>query len=185
MVVFALTACTMFFIGNVQWRRAQLGAQAEVEIASGFVVHVVRVIDADEVAVRGTEGGTFVVRLLGIKGFPPTANEPGLSGLGKAAVTSLELATEGKPIVVTFDEFKTDRSGRVLAYLEADGRDLGELMVQRGHVAAYTLFPFSREELYLGAEAEARTRKAGLWANEKAVARVLGWQDSWKVAREG
>ncbi len=110
-VVFALLGCTMFFVGNVQWRRAQLRSSGDVEIESGFSVHAVRVIDADEIAVRGSAGGTFVVRMLGIKGFSPSANEPGVAGLGKAAVTSLEHEVEGKVLTVTFDEFQIDRSG--------------------------------------------------------------------------
>lgn len=183
LVVLALTACTLFFVGNVQRRRGELRTDHSVQIDSGTVVQVVRVIDADELSVRPEGGGTFVVRLLGVKGFSTTVNEPGLSGLGGNAVTNLQRLIADKEVRVVFDELATDRSGRVLAYLEAEEQDVGEQMIRAGHLVTYTRYPFSREELYLGAEAEARTQRTGLWGNYKAVSRVQGWQDTWKTAR--
>ncbi len=185
-VVIALAVCTLFFVGNVQWRRGQLRTEEVVQIDSGTEVEVVRVIDSDEISVKPAEGGTFVVRMLGVKGFPTaTNNEPGLSGLGAGAVQALEQAVRDQTVVVVFDEFKTDRTGRLLAYLEIEGKDVGEMLVRRGYVVTYTAHEFSREEIYLRAEREARGRKAGLWFNGKAVSRVQGWKDSWRSAREG
>ncbi|MEX1366994.1 MAG: thermonuclease family protein [Nannocystaceae bacterium] len=183
-VVAALTLSTWFFATNVQRQRSQLRSDHSVQIDSGTVVEVVRVIDADEVSVRPEGGGTFVVRLLGVKGFSTTVNEPGLSGLGQNAVTNLERFVADKEVRVVFDELDADRSGRVLAYLEAEGQDVGEAMVQAGQLVTYTRFGFSREQQYLAAEAEARTKRTGVWGNYKALSRVQGWQDSWTVARE-
>lgn len=183
-VVLALAACTLFFVANVQQRRGQLRQDRSVEIESGTQVDLVRVIDADEVSVRPPSGSTFVVRLLGVKGFSTTVNEPGVAGLGQVAVTTIEHAVADKELRVVFDELAFDRSGRVLAYLEVDGEDLGQQLVQHGHMVTYTRYPFSREAMYQSVEAEARAKKAGLWGNYKAVARVQGWQDSWKAARE-
>lgn len=183
-VVTALAVCTLFFVTNVQQRRAELRSDHSVQIDSGTVVEVVRVIDADELSVRPKDGGTFVVRLIGVKGFSTTVNEPGLSGLGQNAVTHLQRIVDDKEVRVVFDELATDRSGRVLAFLEVEQQDVGEQMIRGGHLVTFTRYPFSREELYLGAEAEARTHRTGLWGNYKAVSRVQGWQDTWKAARE-
>ncbi|MCX4246435.1 thermonuclease family protein [Paraliomyxa miuraensis] len=183
-VVLALAACTYFFVTNVQQRRGQLQQDHSVQIDSGTRVELVRVIDADEISIRADGSGTFVVRLLGVKGFSTTINEPGVAGLGQAAVATIERTIADKELRVVFDELAFDRSGRLLTYIEADGQDLGQLLVQRGHLVTYTRYPFSREGAYLGAEAEARTKKAGLWGNYKAVARVQGWQDTWKTARD-
>lgn len=183
-VVLALAACTWFFATNVQQRRSSLQQDRSVQIDSGTLVELVRVIDADEISVRADVGGTFVVRLLGVKGFSTTINEPGVAGLGQAAVAAIERTIADKELRLVFDELAFDRSGRVLAYLEADGQDLGKLMVQSGHLVTYVRYPFSRESAYLGVEVEARTKKAGLWGNYKAVARVQGWQDTWKTARD-
>jgi len=182
-VVTALAGCTLFFVGNVQQRRGELRTDDAVAIDTGTLVTPVRVIDADEVSVRGPEGGTFVVRLLGVKGFATTINEPGLSGLGQAAVAEIEKTIEGKPLQVVFDELKLDAAGRVLAYLHAGDMDVGEHLVTSGRLVAYTRYPFSREDDYEDAEAEAREDKRGLWGNYKAVSRVQGWKDTWKTAR--
>lgn len=184
LVVFALTACTVFFASNVQQRRKELRSDRSVQIESGATVELVRIIDGDEVSVRGEGGGTFVVRLLGVKGFSTAVNEPGLSGLGQIAVQAMEGIVEDKEIHVVFDELKFDRSGRLLAYLEAEDHDVGEQMIRLGHLVAYIRYPFSREELYLGAQAEAKTSKKGLWGNYKAVSRVQGWQDTWRNSRQ-
>lgn len=184
LVVIALLGCTVFFVSNVQQRRNELRSQGAVELESGTEVKLVRVIDADELSVRTTDGDTFVVRLLGVKGFSTTVNEPGLSGLGQAAVAAMEQALADKTLTVVFEQLDTDRSGRVLAYIEVDGEDLGEQMISRGHLVAYTRYRFSYEELYLGAQVEAKTSRTGLWGNYKAVSRVQGWQDTWKAARQ-
>lgn len=183
-VVIALGACTWFFASNVQQRRGELRSDRSLKIDSGTAVKLVRVIDADEVSVRDPEGSTFVVRLLGIKGFSTTINEPGISGLGQAAVAEIDKTIQDKELNVVFDELAFDPSGRVLAYLEAEGKDVGEQLVRAGRVVVYSRFAFSREATYEGAEAEARGHKTGLWGNYKAVSRVQGWQDTWKTARK-
>lgn len=181
--VAALAACTVFFVANVELRRAELRANRAVDIDSGTAVRLVRVLDADEVSVRSEDGETFVVRLLGVKGFSSSANEPGVSGLGEQAVSALERALTSAQVHVVFDDFLLDRSGRVLAYLEAEGQDVGQLLVEHGHLVAYSRYPFSREARYQAAEAEARSERRGLWGNHKAVERVHGWQASWHAAR--
>lgn len=178
-----LAASTVYFVASVESRRAALRTDHAVDVESGSEVRLVRVMDADEVSVHTVDGEAFVVRLLGIKGFSPTANEPGVSGLGQEAVTDLERALTGKQVLLVYDELKLDSSGRVLAYLEVEGQDVGRLLVERGHVVTYTRYPFSRETAYQGAEAEARSERVGLWGNEKAVERVQGWQATWQAAR--
>ena len=181
--VAVLAACTSYFVASVEQRRAELRSDGEIEIESGTEVRLVRVMDADEVSVHTLDGQAFVVRLLGIKGFPTTANEPGVSGLGQEAMTALERARADKQILVVFDDLKFDSSHRLLAYLEVEGQDVGRLLVELGHVVTYTRYPFSREGKYQGAEAEARSERRGLWGNAKAVERILGWQAAWQAAR--
>lgn len=178
-----LAASTSYFVASVEQRRAELRSSGELELESGTEVRLVRVMDADEVSMHTLDGQAFVVRLLGIKGFPTTANEPGVSGLGVDAMNALERALVDKQIFVVFDELKFDSSHRVLAYLEVEGQDVGRLLVERGHVVTYTRYAFSREGSYQGAEAEARSERLGLWGNAKAVERILGWQATWQAAR--
>lgn len=178
-----LAVSTVYFVASVEQRRAALRSSGAVDVESGTEVRLSRVMDADEVSVHTVDGEAFVVRMLGIKGFSTTASEPGVSGLGQEAMTSLERALANEQIVLVYDELKLDSSGRVLAYLEVEGRDVGQLLVERGHVVTYTRYPFSREGAYQGAEAEARSERLGLWGNDKAVERVQGWQATWQAAR--
>jgi endonuclease YncB( thermonuclease family) len=178
-----LTASTAYFVVSVEARRAELRASHAVQVESGTEVRLARVLDADEVSVHTLDGEAFVVRLLGIKGFSSTANEPGLSGLGQEAVADLERVLTNKQVLLVYDELKLDRSGRVLAYLEVEGQDVGQLLIERGHVVTYTRYPFSRETAYQGTEAEARSERRGLWGNHTAVERVQGWQAGWQAAR--
>lgn len=182
--VAALAVCTVFFAANVERRRAELRTSRGIEIDSGTIVSLVRVMDADELAVRTEAGEVFVVRLLGVKGFPTTANEPGVAGLGQLAVTALERELTDKQVQVVFEKLELDSSGRVLAYLDAEGQDVALPLLERGHLVTYTRYPFTREAVYQGAEAEARTKRAGLWGNSKAAERVKGWKVTWQAARE-
>lgn len=58
-----------------------------------------------------------------------------------------------------------DRYGRLLAHCTARGKDLGALMVQSGHAAAYR--KYSSE--YVTEERRARARKLGIWASASPV----------------
>lgn len=182
--VAALVACTVFFVANVELRRSALRSHNGFSIDSGTQVQLVRVMDADELAVRTEAGEVFVVGLLGVKGFPTTANEPGVAGLGQLAVTALEREIADKSVEIVFETLTFDSSGRVLAYLDVEGQDVVLELLERGHLVTYTRDPFSREAVYLGAEAEARTKRAGLWGNSKAVERVEGWKATWQAARD-
>ncbi|MCP4503508.1 MAG: thermonuclease family protein [Deltaproteobacteria bacterium] len=182
-VVVLLCVCSVFFAVNVELRRQKWSLDINLVIESGGKVEVLKVIDGDEVSVKHSSG-TFVVRLLGIKGFNPKANEPGLSGLGaQAAQAMTRVLSSSKEKSVHFETFKKDRAGRLLAYIQVGKADLGKLLVRDGFVVAYTRYPFGKENAYLAAELEAQTRKKGLWANEKAVSRVQGWKGSWEAQR--
>ena len=183
-VVLALLACSLFFVVDVQLRKKSWQSDKQLQVKSGEAVEILKVIDGDEVSVKH-QHGTFVVRLLGVKSFNPSANEPGLSGLGAQTVQALErILDTKKPITVHFKEFKQDKAKRLLAYIHVGDVDVGERLVKGGFSVAYTRYPFSRENAYLAAELEAQREAKGLWANEKAVSRVHGWKGSWDAQRQ-
>ncbi len=184
-VVALLLSATVVFVFNVQSRRKAWKPKAkEIVVADGDLATVTNVVDADEVTVKDKSGNTFVIRLLGIKGFDPTSNEPQVSAFGQSAVAALRRMAEGRDVAIRFKTFKQDRVGRVLAYIEFNAKDLGLELVREGLVVVYTRYPFSRQDKYEAAEAEAMSRRAGLWANEKATARVNGWKGSWEATIE-
>ena len=72
---------------------------------------------------------------------------------------------KGRLVTLTFDETRRDRHGRLLAYVRLpDGRLLNRVLLEEGLVIVYRRFPFTMKQEFLAAEAEARTRSAGLWA---------------------
>jgi endonuclease YncB( thermonuclease family) len=185
-IVAVLLGMSLFFGINVESRKRQWQTEKKgVEVASGAAVTVVQIIDGDEVSVSAEDGSTFVVRILGIKAFDPKVNDPGLSEVGNAAVRHLEQVTKrAGAVTVEYDEKKMDRAGRLLAYLRADDRDVGEYLVREGHVLAYTRYPFSREQQYLAVEVEAKTRARGLWGIPKATIRAEALKGTWEAQRK-
>jgi endonuclease YncB( thermonuclease family) len=75
---------------------------------------------------------------------------------GDAARAELARLIGGAEIVCK--EVDRDRYGRYLAYCTANGRDLNRAMVENGFAVAYG--GYEREE------AQARARRAGLWAGQ-------------------
>lgn len=185
-VVVLLLLMSVGFTWNVQTRRGAWNTdRTATELQSGTAVRVVQVIDGDEVSVRHA-GGTVVVRLLGIKAFDPKVQEPGVSAAGQACLAALERMTLSVDVEarVEFAESKMDKSGRLLAYLHVGERDVGRTLLEQGHAIVYNRYPFSREEAYESAEAVARTRNAGLWANPKAAVRAEALRATWEAQRK-
>ena len=178
-----LAACSAYFVVSVQSRRALWAARRAVVVQSGDAVEILKVIDGDELSIRG-DAGPLVVRLLGIKSFKPSTNDPGLSQIGAACVSAIKRIVQGKKMTVHFTKYRRDRAGRLLAYLHADGRDVGHVLLQQGHTIVFTRYPFSREKRYLAAELQARTRKRGLWANPRAELRATALKATWETQRD-
>lgn len=179
-----LITCSGFFTWRVEAFRARTTkVQLTAELVSGTEVVVERIIDGDEITVRTAEGQSFVVRLLDIKAFEPGANDPGIGIFGQSCVALLEQALAGKHARIVFDELATDRSNRVLAYVERDDRDMGKVLVERGLAPVFTSYPFSREAAYLQVQAEARAESRGLWGVPKAAERAEALFELWNAER--
>ncbi|MFO1143401.1 MAG: thermonuclease family protein [Amaricoccus sp.] len=116
-----------------------------------------RVIDGDTLAV-----GAVRVRLFGVDA--PEHDQtcgaaPALWPCGAAAARRLgELAAGG----VRCSGREHDRYGRLVASCDAGGVDLGGRLVAEGLAWAFVRY----SDAYVGAEADARARHAGLWAGD-------------------
>ena len=125
--------------------------------AAAFAQLVQRVIDGDTVAIQGI--GT--VQLIGVDA-PEASQESGafLRGL-----------TINKVVRLEYDQQKTDRYGRTLAYLYLlDGTFVNAEVVKHGYGHAHTEFPFRHMEQFRAHEREARAAQKGLWVNAAALA---------------
>lgn len=123
------------------------------EILSGLV----RVIDADSLEVNGRS-----VRLFGIDAVEKNQTCQDRRGrewpCGRHATEKLAAALDGQTVRCQVQD--TDRYGRAVSVCEAGGKDINHWVVRNGWAVAYTRY--SRD--YVGAEAEARAEKAGIFA---------------------
>jgi len=149
-----------FAIAYVTILAALLGASADA--AS------VRVADGDSIEFGGQR-----IRLRGIDAPELHQECRDLSGrnwpCGRRARDELRKIIGNDP--VQCERWAKDRFGRWVAVCRAGGRDLGEAMVRSGFALAYR----DGTSPYGGAQSEARSRKAGLWAGSFENPRA--WRD--------
>lgn len=131
--------------------------------AAGEPARVARVLDGDSVLlVDGRQ-----VRLIGIN--TPDFGKQGKSAqpLAAEARARTALLAEGRTINLVFDGERTDRHGRLLAYvILEDERDLQELLLAEG-LAWYVAVPpnIARLARYRAVERTAREARRGIWAH--------------------
>ena len=154
---------------------------------------VERVVDGDTIIVEGVGR----VRLIGVD-TPETVhpNRP-VEFYGKEASAFTKGLLEGKQVRLEYDQERTDRYGRTLAYVYlTDGTFVNAEIIRRGYGHAYTRFPFRHMEAFRQFEREARNNRRGLWgdvvggSNSNASAspqarRSAGGTDTIYVTRTG
>lgn len=140
---------------------------------------VVDVIDGDTLEIRLADGRTDRVRLLGVD-TPEVhaANEPGefegvpdtdagadcLRAAGHNATAFMQRRVLDESITLVFDPLADRRGayGRLLAYVQLDGRDVNQELIARGHARLYDS-EFRRSASYAEAEATAQAERRRLW----------------------
>jgi micrococcal nuclease len=145
----------------------------------GTPCKVVRVIDGDTFTCTLKDGEEIKVRLIGVD-TPESRVNPKLerdvqrSGLqredvlrmGKiAAEFTKRLLPEGEIVYLEQDVQKTDKYGRVLAYVWLkDGRMLNEVLIREGMAKVYTIPPNVKyQDILLDAQRQAREEGKGFW----------------------
>ena len=135
-------------------------------------VKVVRVIDGDTVRVRLSSGRSRTVGLLGIdapQGGRRRASAQCGSRQAASALRSLVMQRRGgkltgRRVRLTTDP-RSDRSGRLLAYLSRGSVDVNRQMVRRGwaRVQATGGKSLRRSSVYRRAQRSAKTSRRGVW----------------------
>ncbi len=134
----------------------------------GMKVMVTQVIDGDTIsAIINNE--TYRIRLIGVD-TPETVHpfEP-IEKYGKEASEFLNRTIANKNITLYFDEEKTDRYNRILAYVHYDGDFINALLIQKGLGSAYTRFPFKYLENFVKYEQEAKNNGMGIWSEYETI----------------
>jgi micrococcal nuclease len=140
---------------------AVLALLALMYTSSASAQLVQRVIDGDTVAVAGI--GT--VRLIGVDTPETVDPRKPVERFGQEASTFLRAMVQNKVVRLDYDQQRTDKYGRTLAYLYLpDGTFVNAEIVKEGFGHAYTAFPFRYMEEFRGYEREARGANRGLWA---------------------
>lgn len=124
--------------------------------AGGHVV--VRIADGDTFDVR-IDGRTEAVRIIGVN-----APERG-ECLADQAGRWLRDRIDGRAVTLVSDQSDRDRFGRLLRYVEVDGADVGEGLVEAGLAVARRYPPdTARADRLDAAQTRAERAGAGMWA---------------------
>lgn len=120
---------------------------------------VSRVVDGDTIEL---ENGTKIRYLL--VNAPETTNGHNDCYGAQAAARNAELV-EGKTVELTYDTQCTDRYGRTLAYVKADGVEVNSTLLNEGLACVLYVKPdgMSRVMEFQDLEVVAKTNRVGLW----------------------
>ena len=160
---------------------------ADAAVSDTQEATVTDVIDGDTVDVRFPNGTTDTVRLLGIdtpedrgenqpeeyEGVPDdSAGSNCLGDEGGDATDYLTRRLEGETVTLKYDS-EADRRGyfgRLLAYVEHDGKDVNYELVRTGRARVFDS-TFSRNDSYYSAESNAQDNLRDLWRCRNAGGR--------------
>ncbi|MCA1739889.1 MAG: thermonuclease family protein [Actinobacteria bacterium] len=127
-------------------------------------VTVSRVVDGDTVDITPTVEGKDRVRLIGVD--TPETKKPGCEKqpYGEQASSFTESSLSGQEVGLEFDVEKTDRYGRLLAYVYKDGAMFNETLLEEGYAQVATFPPNVKYvDRFLAAQEAARPAGKGLW----------------------
>ena len=143
------------------WALVALCLVAPFPLLAQSLDTVRRVIDGDTVVLSSI--GT--VRLIGVDTPETVDPRKPVQYFGREASSFARTLMLGKQVRVEYDQQRTDRYRRTLAYLYLlDGTFVNREIVRQGYGHAYLSFPFRLMESFREAEREAREARRGLWA---------------------
>ena len=132
---------------------------------------VERVVDGDTIVVAGVGR----VRLIGVDTPETVDPRRPVEFFGREASAFAKRLLEGKRVRLEFDQQRTDRYGRTLAYVWLpDGPMANAEIIRRGFGHAYTRFPFRYMDEFRQLEREARLAGHGLWGGEDSASVAAG-----------
>ena len=128
-------------------------------------VRVTRVVDGDTMRISPAIDGIDEVRLIGVD--TPETKEPGcaVQPYGNQATGFTTRGLQGKEVDLEFDEEKTDRYDRLLAYVYKEDEMFNEDLLEEGYAQVYIIDPNDKyEDRFEEAQAEAQAVPLGIWA---------------------
>lgn len=120
---------------------------------------VKKVIDGDTVELNNG----LVLRYVGITA--PETGEP----FEKESTLANKQLVEGKEITLEYDNYKSDKFGRILAYAIVDGKNISIELARKG-MAELVIYqkrrPFIHQDKLLEVQEIAKKNKLGIWSNK-------------------
>ena len=126
---------------------------------------VTRIIDGDTIEIR-YDGKLTSVALIGVD-TPETAHpQKPVEPFGKEATAFIRNLLLGESVYLRFDGNRTEKYGRLLAYLyrAPDGLFVNLEIVRQGYGKVYTVFPFKHKTLFQHYGGQAQKARRGLWS---------------------
>ena len=125
---------------------------------------VTRIIDGDTVEIRYDDKLTRVV-LIGVDTPETVHPQKPVEAFGKEATAFTRNLLLGESVYLRFDGDRTDKYGRLLAYLyrAPDGLFVNLEVVRQGYGKVYTVFPFKHKALFQHYSGQAQNAGRGLW----------------------
>ena len=123
-----------------------------------------RVVDGDTIEIAPAVDGITEVRLIGVD--TPETKDPNeeVEPYGSEASAFAAARLEGKEVGLELDAERTDRYGRLLAYVHLGGEMFNETLVEEGYAQTWFIPPNTRHEPELvAAQGLAVSSLAGIW----------------------
>ncbi len=152
-----------------------LGEVPEENEKTSEIGIVERVIDGDTAEIR-IDGELKTVRFLGMdtpelnqynypEDYRGIENQSCLALWAEKASNYTEENIGGEEVKLVYDPERGKKGyyNRTLAYIEINGRDFTRELIEEGYARVYTKSDFQRKVDYLESEAEAYSRRKGLW----------------------
>jgi micrococcal nuclease len=143
------------------------GFEAPVPAGGHLKARIVRDVDGDTVFARYSNGAEGYVRLIGIDTPEDVRPDTPVECGAKAAAGSMTAMAAGRPALLVTDpsQDRFDRYGRLLAYVQVGGVDVGKRQIRRGWAMPYVYDdnPFRRYVTYLHQQIKAKSESRGVW----------------------
>ncbi len=153
-------------------RSSRFAPAVRLVLAAAALLIVAPAGSAAQVVERVVDGGAIIVRDIGrvrlIGVDTPETVHPGrpVEFFGKEASTFTRRLIDGKRVRLEYDQQRTDRYRRTLAYVHLpDGTFVNAEIIRRGYGHAYTRFPFKHLDQFRRLERDARRAGRGLWGS--------------------
>lgn len=173
-----ITILTLFAAIGQQQGWFEAARETATETQPGLY-QITRFVDGDTIAVS-MNGKTETIRMIGID--TPETHKPDapVQCYGPAASAYIKNLIGNRKVRLEADPKSTnrDRYERLLRYVYLpDGRLVAEELIANGYGFAYTQFPFTKSELFVAKQEEARVHGRGLWSNCQPYQQQNGrWQ---------